>query len=447
MTILENILLASLCPCILFGLSCRTTRAQGEVKTVKDTATSLEGREGNTYVGSKTCSTCHPENYEGWKTTRHSRMIQDTSQSGALVADFSKKDSSFKFCPETDVSLLLGSRFKQRFMKKIDNDYYILPIQWNVATKEWVKYFPKDEWWVALYPEDWQKRPTSKLCDGCHSTGLIGTGTTISEWNIACEACHGPGAQHVEQVMSGEQDPAKLKAKIVNPAKLPFETANDVCLQCHLGGRPPEGSNFADRDYPVGYLPGDDLSKYRSPAPYPGREGHESHEFFKDGVSRKNRNQGNDFIMSRMYSRGVRCFSCHNPHSGKYTSMVYKPGNSLCLNCHGEGALAGPFEKGLTEHTHHKPDSTGSLCIECHMPKIGKNAVQLESRCHCFDFEFVSPERTVLYDHPNACNRCHQDKTTEWALKSLADWGGRMKWRWQRGLRELSEYTLKEKGD
>lgn len=438
----EKIILSGLTLSVLICMGCRAVNSYGEVMTTPRGAAVAGERD---YVGSKVCAGCHPENYEGWKTTLHSKMIQEPGQPGALVADFSKKDISLPFGLE-DVDLLLASRFKQRFMRKIGDDYYVLPMQWNVATKEWVRYFPKDEWWVSQYPEDWQKRPTSRLCDGCHSTGLIGTGTTITEWNVACEACHGPGEGHVKAEAS--LGPGKgAGAKIVNPTKLPFERANDVCFQCHLAGRPPEGSNFADRDYPVGYLPGDDLSRYRSPAPSPGREGHESHEFFKDGVSRKNRNQGNDFIQSRMYSRGIRCFDCHNPHSGRYTSMVYKPGNSLCLTCHGDGSLAGPFERGLTEHTHHKPDSPGSQCIECHMPRIGKNAVALESRCHCFDFEFVSPEQTVLYDHPNACNLCHKDKTTEWALRALTDWGSRGKWRWQRGLQELKERTLEEKGD
>lgn len=397
------------------------------------------------YVGSKICGGCHPENYEGWKTTLHSKMVQKPNQPGALVADFSKQDISPQFKLE-EVDLLLGSRFKQRFMKKIGNDYYMLPIQWNVATREWVKYFPRNEWWDSQYPEDWQKRPTSKLCDGCHSTGLIGTGTNIIEWNIACEACHGPGAEHAEAELS--LGPGKgAGTKIVNPAKLPFDRANDVCFQCHLAGRPPEGSKYPDRAYPVGYLPGGDLSKYRSPAPSPVVESHESHEFFKDGISRKNRNQGNDFIQSQMYSRGIKCFDCHNPHSGKYTAMVYKPGNSLCLTCHGDNSLAGPSEASISEHTHHKADSPGSLCMECHMPRIGKNGVALESRSHCFDFDFVSPERTVIYDHPNACNRCHQDKTTEWALRTLRDWGGKGKWKWLRGLQELQEQVLKEKED
>lgn len=397
------------------------------------------------FVGSKVCAGCHQENYAGWKTTFHSKMIRRRDEPGALVADFHVKDPKLAFKLE-DVDLLLGSRFKQRFMKKIGDDYYVLPIQWNVATRQWVTYFPKDEWWVKDYPMDWQKRPTSKLCDGCHATGLGATGTTISEWNIACEACHGPGDEHVA-VVGAPGYQAGEDTKIVNPARLPSDRANDVCLQCHLAGRPPEGSQYPDRDYPVGFRPGDDLSRYRNPAPLPGREGHESHEFFKDGISRKNRNQGNDFIMSTMYRRGMKCFSCHNPHSGKYTSMVYKPGNSLCQNCHWPGSPLGPFEPGLSEHTHHKADSPGSQCIGCHMPRIGKNAIEYQSRNHSFDFEYVSPERTILYGHPNACNLCHTDKTTEWSIKALKEWGGRGKWKWHRAIQELKERTLEEKGD
>ncbi|MDO8127121.1 MAG: cytochrome c3 family protein [Candidatus Brocadiales bacterium] len=435
--------------CVLICMGCKAVNSQGEITTTAKTeATAVKemdplATEASAYVGSKVCAGCHPENYEGWKTTLHSKMIQETNQPGALVADFGKQDISTQFSLN-DVDLLVGGRFKQRFMKKIGDDYYMLPIQWNVATKEWVRYFPRDEWWVSQYPEDWQKRPTSKLCDGCHSTSLIGRGgKTPAEWNIACEACHGPGAGHV--VAEASLGPGQgAGAKIINPAKLPFDRANDVCFQCHLAGRPPEGSEYPDRDYPVGYLPGDDLTKYKNPAPSLGMEGPESHEFFEDGISKKNRNQGNDFIRSKMYSRGIRCFDCHNPHSGKYTAMVYKPGNSLCLTCHSANSPAGPPERSISEHTHHKADSPGSQCIECHMPRIGKHAVKLESRSHCFDFDFVSPERTILYDHPNACNRCHQDKTTEWALRALKNWGGKGKWKWQRALQELREQVSTE---
>ena len=35
---------------------------------------------------------------------------------------------------------------------------------------------------------------------------------------------------------------------------------------------------------------------------------------FADGPANKNRMQGNDFVQSLMYRRGVTCFSCHDVH-------------------------------------------------------------------------------------------------------------------------------------
>ena len=60
--------------------------------------------------------------------------------------------------------------------------------------------------------------------------------------------------------------------------------------------------------------------------------------------------QGNDFVDSLMYARGVTCFSCHDPHGTENVAMVRKPGNALCLDCHGPNAQAGP----------HAPSSRGA---------------------------------------------------------------------------------------
>ncbi|MGC8853651.1 MAG: hypothetical protein ACP5OY_01910 [Halothiobacillaceae bacterium] len=95
----------------------------------------------------------------------------------------------------------------------------------------------------------------SKNCVGCHITGIRSVGKTAQgEWvlrpypatlydpedpayfdydgdglpdllNIGCEMCHGPGSAHI----LGGGDPAK----IVNPAKLASDKANEVCGRCH----------------------------------------------------------------------------------------------------------------------------------------------------------------------------------------------------------------------
>ena len=94
--------------------------------------------------------------------------------------------------------------------------------------------------------------------------------------------------------------------------------------------------------------------------------------------------------------------------------------NALCLMCHGPEKDIGPDYDSLPDHTHHSAISTGSRCIECHMPKTGKNAVDAEARNHTFDF--ISPAETIANDSPNSCNICHSDKSTEWALSLVEEW-------------------------
>ena len=103
--------------------------------------------------------------------------------------------------------------------------------QWDVANKVWRAYkVPAGaDWWVPHYPGDNMQRPTGPLCDGCHSVNYNVQTHAVTEWNVGCEKCHGPGAAHAAQ---------PTRANIVNPARLDPLQASDVCIQCHSQGRP-----------------------------------------------------------------------------------------------------------------------------------------------------------------------------------------------------------------
>ena len=98
------------------------------------------------------------------------------------------------------------------------------------------------------------KRPTGPLCDGCHSVNYDVKTHAVTEWNVGCERCHGPGGDHVRQPTS---------RSIVNPAKLDFVRPNDTCIQCHSQGQPLtnpiEGQYF---DWPVGFHQGGSLKDF-----------------------------------------------------------------------------------------------------------------------------------------------------------------------------------------
>jgi len=78
------------------------------------------------------------------------------------------------------------------------------------------------------------------------------------------------------------------------------------------------------------------------------------------------------------------------------------------------------YDKSITEHTRHAVGSDGSRCIDCHMPKTGKNAVQWDARDH--SFTFISPLSTIRHGTPNGCNNCHTDQSPEWALEAVTNW-------------------------
>lgn len=38
-------------------------------------------------------------------------------------------------------------------------------------------------------------------------------------------------------------------------------------------------------------------------------------------------------------------------------------------------------------------------------------------------FLIPNPELAIKYEIPNACNRCHQNKSALWSQKAMQDWG------------------------
>ena len=369
------------------------------------------------FVGSAACMKCHVGIYKRWEATLMANVVRDPRiHPEAIIPDFSKPDPLVSFSTN-DIALVYGTKWKQRYFKRIGNDYFPLPAQWDVTHKLWRGYFAKDDWWAPLYPPDNFKRPTSSTCDGCHSVNYDIAAKTVTEWNVGCERCHGPGGEHVEHPSS---------ANIVNPSRLNYVAASDTCIQCHSQGRPlknPVAGNYYD--WPVGFQMGSRLSDYWKLEEH--KLGATTFTHFADGTAHKNRMQGNDFVTSQMYTHRVTCFTCHDPHGSENPSMLRKPASTLCLDCHGPGSPNGPHTTTLAQHTHHKPGSPGSECIACHMPPIAQTIADVNVRSHTF--RFVTPAETDALKIPNACNVCHKDKTTEWTAKALSAWPERSSWR------------------
>jgi predicted CXXCH cytochrome family protein len=376
------------------------------------------------FVGSSKCVECHKENHKAWHNSRHPKMIQDPKKDPSIVvADFSTLPPDANFALK-DAIYTVGGKFKQRYMMRKDingsEDYVLGNYQWNVQTQKWQKFKPWKYWYKDAYPHDNEQLPTSRACDGCHFTGFMSTEKRV-ETGIACESCHGPASKHVE-----DPDSKVYLASLSDPVR-----QNEVCLQCHMRNRDMrlKDKGMADiygdaRDYPLGYEAGKPLSEYKLPAPF--MKGHETKEFYANGAGKKNRTQGNEFVHSIKAKHGITCINCHNPHTLEPTAEK-NTGNKLCMNCHSFGSIIGPHQKDLQQHTHHKADSKGSLCVECHMPKTGRHTGKspLTVRSHLFGF--TTPSETQKYGMPsetNACFACHkEDRSMKTLQEDLEKWG------------------------
>jgi len=322
----------------------------------------------------------------------------------------------------SDVDFTYGSQWKQRYFTQVGDDYFVLPAQWDVTHGVWRNYDPGNEWWAEHYPPDQMQRPTGPLCDGCHSVDYDLESKTVSEWNVGCEKCHGPGAPHAA---------APAFDNIVNPARLDHVRGNDVCIQCHSQGQPlanPVGDLYFD--WPVGYVAGDRLAEYWRLEEH--LLGEETSTHWPEGSAHKNRMQGNDFVQSAMYTKNVSCWSCHDVHGTDNDADLIKPAQSLCLTCHGPESPAGPRGSTLMEHTQHGEDK-GVGCVDCHMPAIARTIADVNVRSHTF--RFLSPADTEKYGIPNPCTTCHAEggnsvvMSNREAADYLLNWGSLSPWR------------------
>ncbi len=370
------------------------------------------------FVGSEACRSCHAAAYDGWKQTRMANVVRDPREHPeAVLGDFINASPIRTFSLD-QIVFVYGSRFKQRYFTKRGNDYYPLPAQWDIKNSRWLPYHVEKggDWWEPFYGPSNFDRPTGPTCDGCHSVNYNVQTHEVTEWNVGCEKCHGPGSEHVAH---------PSRTNIVNPETLDYVRGNDTCIQCHSQGRPL--SNPIDGryyDWPVGYLPGQRLADFWNLEEL--KPGITNFYQYADLTAHKNRMQGNDFVQSNMYHRQLRCFDCHEVHSNQNESNLIEKGNALCLSCHTKENPAG-LKGTVSEHTHHAEGSKGSECTACHMPRIEQTLKDAFVSSHTF--RFITPVETDRSGIPNPCTSCHKDKSTAWATAELRSWSTTSPWR------------------
>ncbi len=219
------------------------------------------------FLGSESCKSCHESAFEDWVGSQHDQAMMVANDSSVL-ADFN--DVTFE-------SQGVKSRFFRdgdKFMVNTegpDGKYYDYEIIYTFGVhplQQYIVAFPNGHYqclrtawdclenkWYDLYPDlkistgewlHWTKGGLSwnTMCSDCHSTNVKKNyddktnsfNTTFSIINVSCEACHGPGKEHVEHVNSpnfNENDPYDAEAHLHLTSSLTSEEQVEECARCH----------------------------------------------------------------------------------------------------------------------------------------------------------------------------------------------------------------------
>jgi predicted CXXCH cytochrome family protein len=351
------------------------------------------------------------------------------------------------------VDRLVGSHWVQECLHRApDGSYLRLPVLYHIVEKRWVHAHgaflapDSDDFWSKSRGFTW-----NDTCLYCHNTGpsknpVTGPGgrragyeTTVAELGISCEACHGPGGEHVrlngnparrlELERSGEGDPS-----IVHPGRLSVPRRDEVCARCH-GALVPRREAWDPLSHRDPFIAGQELARFNHffwseaeqaalaagrPSTGPLRPGPTDGRFWGDGTPLTTALEYNGMALSACYEQGrgrLSCLSCHTGHPSEPEFML-RPGmrsNEACYQCHDE------YRGRLAEHTRHAADSPGSLCFNCHMPHQVYSLLTTH-RSHRIQVPRV--EDSLGTGKPHACNLCHLDKSLGWTQRELSRWPG-----------------------
>lgn len=384
------------------------------------------------FAGSAACVSCHQVETEKWQQSDHHRAMEIASKQTVLgnfnnsKFNYFGRDTFFtrqndQFLVKTEnqdgkmetftVSYTLGYKPLQQYLVKFpDGRIQTLPFAWDTRSKE-----QGGQRWFHLYPNDNIKpdnplfwtRPMQNwnyMCADCHTTNFSKNfsdqqnrfDSHWSELGNGCESCHGAGAAHIDLMKKNDKLPKG--DLLIN--RLSTQTAQmNQCGVCHarrtrLKENPSNEQIF--QSWQPEFL-------------------HDS-LYFTDGQMHDEVFNVGSFMQSKMYKAGVSCSNCHNPHS----SELKIEGNALCTQCHDKSSYD-------TEKHHFHPDnSTGSLCVECHMPT---HTYMVVDPRHDHSFSIPRPDLSAKLGGtssvPNSCVSCHQEKLrqknrdSQWADKII----------------------------
>lgn len=381
------------------------------------------------YAGSSSCRECHLEAYEFWKDSNHGLAERAPNEADAAAftggarleqphetVSFSADEegrlrveaqgtNGFHF--EGEVERVIGNEpLRQMLLETEPGRLQALSVAHDPHAGEWFDVFGGEDRQAGEWGH-WTGRGMNwnSMCASCHNTRLrknydLATDTyrtTMAEVTVSCESCHGPMRPHVDwQADYGDAD-----RKDPTLRRFTREQTMDTCASCHSRRAELTGD----------FRPGENYFDHHA-LTIPDR----SDLYHADGQVNGENYVYASFVGSRMHAAGVSCLDCHQPHS----TRTILAGNDLCIRCHNGSVAAAPKVEPV-EHSFHRPDSAGNQCVNCHMPHT-----TFMERHPRRDHGFTIPDPLLTRELgiPNACNSCHSDQSTDWAIDAVEEWYG-----------------------
>ncbi len=373
------------------------------------------------FAGRASCAPCHPREDREWSGSAHDLAL-DAARPDTVLGNFEDRPFVHQGVParfyrrggehwvETEgegartvscrVDFVIGSHPLQQYLVgRPGGRLQVLPYSWDVHAGDWFHVYPGE----AVRSDDplhWTGRAQSwnSGCADCHSTGLRKQydaerdvyRTTFVEIDVSCEACHGPRAAHAARAAVGHPAAGDPPLRLASS-----RTEVEACAPCHSRRRVLQEGHRPGRPFADGYA----------------LELLDTETYHPDGQLKEEAFEVGSFLQSRMHLRGVRCTHCHDPHTGRLRAE----GNALCVRCHSPGAFDTP------SHHRHLAGSTGAQCVSCHMPESTYMVVD-PRRDH--SLRVPRPDLSAKLGTPDACTRCHADRTPAWAAERVAEWYG-----------------------
>ena len=215
----------------------------------------------------------------------------------------------------------LRQQMEAALLQQVGDDYFPMPGAVGRHAQDVAAYFVQQRHRLvgtALSAGQFQ-RPTGPLCDGCHSVNYDITTKKVTEWNVGCERCHGPGSEHVEAPGPREhRQPGEARLRAGQRRLHPMSFAGPAAEESDRRASTTTGRS-AFTSARIWQISG----SWRSTS-----SARQSFTHFPDGTAHKNRMQGNDFVQSLMYTRGVTCFSCHDVHGTENDAILCEAGQA-----------------------------------------------------------------------------------------------------------------------